>query len=79
MNKAEMLAVITTKVKDNVTIANMHARQWNYHNDPDSFRAAMERMGRAFEDVEMAFTMKLITVEEAIQWQQRIAQEVETI
>ena len=79
MNKAEMMKTFNDKIHDQITIANMHWKQYHKTGDETSYRATMDRMGRAFEDVEMMFTLKLITIEEAIDWQQLISKEVSTI
>lgn len=79
MNKAELMKNFSDKIHDQVTIANMHWKQYYNTGNETSYRAAMDRMGRAFEDVEMMFKLKLITIEEVIDWQHLISKEVSTI
>lgn len=79
MNKAELIKTFSDKIHDHVTIANMHWKQYYNTGNETSYRAAMDRVSRAYEDVEMMFTLKLITCEEAFNWQERISKEATII
>lgn len=79
MTTVELQAAFGKKVHEHIIIANLHMKEYYRTGNNDSYKAGMDRMSKAFEDIEMAFTLKLLTIEEAIEWQQKVSYEVSKI
>ena len=67
---------LNKKIREHITIANLHMKTFRENNDQYAYRAATERMGRAFEHIEILFSLELITIEEAIKLQERVSHEI---
>lgn len=74
--KTELSEKLNKKIGEHITIANLHMKTFRENNDEYAYRAATERMGRAFEDIEIMFSLELITIEEAIKLQERVSHEI---
>lgn len=74
--KTELQEKLNKKIREHITIANLHMKTFRENGDVHSYQAAMTRMGHAFEDIEIMFSLELITIEEAIQLQERVSHEI---
>lgn len=74
--KTELSEKLNNKIREHITIANLHMKTYWKNMDNYAYRAAMERMGRAFEDIEIMFSLELITIEEAIKLQEEVSHEI---